>query len=98
MTDTTVTSAIEAASLSQLVTQSGINSSRPDETAKIPSQVDAMIATANAQLELVTGQIQSLDEMSKRISDARGTKSAEKDRLHKVLVGLHDAKAAMAKP
>lgn len=86
-------------SLSQLVASAGLTgATMRDETLKIPGEIDAMIAKATAQLESVTGQIDSIDEMSRRLVEARAEKVGEKDRLHKQLVGLHDAKAAMAKP
>lgn len=86
-------------SLSQLVGAAGLTGATTrDETLKIPGEIDGMIARATAQLELVTGQLASLDEMEKRISESRATKVEEKTRLHKTLVGLHDTKAAISKP
>lgn len=86
-------------SLSQLVASAGLTSlPTRDETAKIPGEVDGMIARATAQLETVSGQLASLDEMEKRIAESRATKIEEKNRLHKMLVGLHDTKAAISKP
>lgn len=98
MTTEATSNATAELSLTQLVQASGINTSRVDDTIKIPSQIDGMIDTANRQLEAVVGHMAHLDEMTKRIADARETKAAEKDRLHKVLIGLHDARAAMSKP
>lgn len=88
-----------ALTISQLVAGAGLTgATMRDETRKIPGEIDAMIDKANAQLEAVTGQISSIDEMMRRLTDARAEKSGEKERLHKTLIGLHDAKAAIAKP
>lgn len=86
-------------SLSQLVTAAGLTGATSrDETVKIPEKIDEMIGDANRQLATVTAHIGSLDELTARIAKARGEKAAEKERVHKTLVGLYDAQAAMAKP
>lgn len=86
--------------LAQLMSNAGIASAiaRPDETSKMPGQIEGMIAAAGRQLEAVTTSISSLDELSRRVAAARSDKIEEKDRIEKTLNGLIDAQAAMSKP
>jgi hypothetical protein len=86
-------------SLSQLVSAAGLTGpvSR-DEAAKIPGEIEGMIARTDSQLEAVTGQLASLYELERKIDDAIKEKAKDFDRIKRTLAGLHDARAAIAKP